>query len=58
MITLTRGLSNSRVTFQTTHSKKEEPREGRFKVKLVKTEVIRVNDRVLGIACGVRTSDS
>lgn len=36
----------------------EEPRECRFKVSLVKTEVIRVNDRVLGIVCGVRTSDS
>lgn len=53
-ITLMPGLSNLRVTFQTTLSKMVGPKLGRLKASLAKIVVIRVNDRVLGIAYDVR----
>ena len=48
------GQSNLKVTFQTTHSKKAEPKVRKLKASLEKMVVIRESDKVLGIAFDVR----
>ena len=53
-IILMPGLSNLKVTSKTMLSKMVGPKLGRLKASLEKIVVIRVNDRVLGIAFDVK----